>query len=77
MSVVTAGAIWQILSTSSSPLFEQSREASCDVNYSDTYKYALCFMSLLCSNLNFNMLGGDLSQLADLPDIFPNLVHLG
>lgn len=77
MSVVTAGAMWQIVDTSNSPLFEQFREALCDVNYSDTYKCVGCLMSLLCSNLNFNMLGGDLSQLADLPDIFPNLVHLG
>ncbi|KAF8061903.1 EGF1 [Scenedesmus sp. PABB004] len=28
-------------------------------------------------NLNFNMLGGSLAALAGLPDIFPNLRHLG
>jgi hypothetical protein len=30
-----------------------------------------------CRNLNFNMIGGNLSALAELPDIFPNLRHLG
>eukprot|EP00879_Flechtneria_rotunda_P001495 GHRR01001651.1.p1 GENE.GHRR01001651.1~~GHRR01001651.1.p1 ORF type:complete len:2452 (+),score=566.03 GHRR01001651.1:3588-10943(+) len=28
-------------------------------------------------NLNFNMLGGDVAKLAGLPQIFPNLRHLG
>jgi hypothetical protein len=30
-----------------------------------------------CRNLNFNMLGGNLTALEELPDIFPNLIHLG
>jgi hypothetical protein len=31
----------------------------------------------VCRNLNFNMLGGNLTALEQLPDIFPNLRHLG
>jgi hypothetical protein len=37
----------------------------------------LCWCWCCFRNLNFNMLGGNLTALQDLPEIFPNLIHLG